>query len=454
MTANEHKPVLSLAAPELATHAFFVAHGSNASVLWTREDFRMLCHRMLNGNSDHDFLMCYRDKQGIAKFSKARTARASRRIDWAFDSICENGSGSKTGIGFYPSNGDDESCWGALDFDAHDAHGSQGERSRARTLAGKAFALLSANRDLWLILGTSGQSGGWHLFIFTAHFYSTDEWSRLLREIADKIDAPIQKGLLEIFPDGRTRGLGYGIRAPGSWNQKDDSFGLIYNDGAIQNLRRLPLAKEKNTSLSARSSNWEENQTLASSELFRGAHGEWAAAFAITAARTRQSKLTKLIGTAFFQAAKGIVQENARLQYVEANPAPISSVDQHFAEFNELWSGMERGWRAKLSPQDREKFDALTTENEREGFRIVRNWSQADSPDFKIVCESLAKRLGVSMQTASNIRRRFCSLGILQKTAEYVPHKLAGRYMWIAGKKSCTSTQPMRSAEMISARRT
>jgi len=421
--------VLSLHAQKLATHCFFVAHGRKASVLWSRDDYRALCHRMLNGNGEHEFLMCYRDKQGGAKFSKARKARASARIDWAFDSICGNGSGSKTGVGFYPSNGAGESCWGALDFDAH----TEIERSRAYTLAGKAFMLLSANPDLWVIAGTSGSSGGWHLFIFTAHFYSTSEWSRLLREVGDKIDAPIQKGLLEIFPDGRTRGLGYGIRAPGSWNPKDDSCGLIHFDSALPNLRRLtlPLAKEKNIALSARSSTYGENQTLASSKIFRGEHSEWGDQFAISAPRTRHDKMTKLAGIIFFQIAKEVARENVQLQYAEANPVPLSSLDQHLSEFEELWIGMERHWRAKLSPGEREKFDALTTEVARDAFRIIRNWSQSDSPDFKIVCESLAKRLGVSIQTASNIRRRFCSLGILRKTAEYVPHKLAARYQWM-----------------------
>jgi len=254
---NMRRPILALqAAPALATHCFFVAHRQRAAVLWTRDDYRALCHRMLNGNSDHDFLMCYRDKQGAAKFSKARTAKASKRIDWAFDSICENGSGNKTGIGFYPSNGNDESCWGVLDFDAQD----EVERSRAYTLAGKAFVLLAGNPDLWVISGTSGESGGWHIFVFTAHFYSTGKWARLLREVADKIDAPIQKGLLEIFPDGRTRGLGYAVRAPGSWNSKDDSCGLINFDGALPNLRKLALSspKEKNTALSTRETTRED----------------------------------------------------------------------------------------------------------------------------------------------------------------------------------------------------
>jgi hypothetical protein len=427
-----HKPILSLRGPqELATHCFFVAHGRKASVLWSRDDYRALCHRMLNGNSDHDFLLCYRDKQGSAKFSKARKAKASKRIDWAFDSISGNGSGIKTGVGFYPTNGNDESCWGAIDFDAHDEE----ERSRAYALAGKAFVLLAGNPDLWVISGTSGQSGGWHIFIFTAHFYSTSEWSRLLREVADKIEAPIQKGLLEIFPDGRNRGLGYGIRAPGSWNPKDDSCSLINFDGVVPIIRRLALPclpKERRASLGTRETTFGKVSSLPNRGIFRGERGEWAEQFRITTPRSRHDKLSQLVGTIFFQAAKAVAIENARLQFAEANPAPASSLDTHLMEFEELWAGMERHWLAKLFSQEREKFDALTTDNEREAFRILRNWSHMDSPDFKAHCRSLSVRLGVTLQGSAKIRRRFCSFGILKQTAFYVPHKLAARYQWIA----------------------
>ena len=78
-----------------------------------------------------------------------------------------------------------------------------------------------------------------------------------------------------------------------------------------------------------------------------------------------------------------------------------------------------------------EKTDTL-----RGAFRILRNWSQADAPDFKAHCRSLGGRLGVTLQGAANIRRHFCSLGILWQTAQYVPHKLAARYKWTANRNA------------------
>ena len=95
---------------------------------------------------------------------------------------------------------------------------------------------------------------------------------------------------------------------------------------------------------------------------------------------------------------------------------------------------------------ERAKFDHLTTDNDSCAFRILRNWSQNDHPDFKVHCRSLAKRLGVSSsKTASNIRSRFCSLGILRQTADYVAHKLAARYEWIAdAARPSTNKKPRR----------
>jgi hypothetical protein len=100
-------------------------------------------------------------------------------------------------------------------------------------------------------------------------------------------------------------------------------------------------------------------------------------------------------------------------------------------QFDQMWSGLERKWLRKLSASERDKFDALTTDNERAAFRILRNWSQTTSPDFKAHCRSLSARLGVTLKTAVNIRHRFCP-GIMRKTADYVPHKLAARYQWTA----------------------
>ena len=426
----QHRATLTLQArPELPTHCYFLANASRASVIWTRDDFRALCHRMLNGNGEHQFLLCYRDAQDKVRFSKAYRAKATARIDWAFDTICGTAK-RKTGIGFYPCNDNDESCWGALDFDAYNANERIG---RAYVFAGQAFDLLCREApNLWLIAGTSGESGGWHVFIFTPHFYPTSEWARFLREVADRIGAPLEKGICEIFP-GNNRGLKFGIRVPGSWNPKDDSFGLIAFDGVTPKLKSSALPKEEFYLFTSRSKGGAEKPVLPSRSMAGLGTGDWAKAFPITAPRTRHDQLLGLIGATFHQTGSEISKRNAELQYINANPVPVTSLSEHLREFDEAWSGMERQWCAKLSAEERAKFDCLTSDTDRDAFRVIHNWSKSESPDFKIHCRTLADRLGVTLQTASNVRRRFCSLGILQHVARYVPHRLAARYKWTAG---------------------
>ncbi len=87
---------------------------------------------------------------------------------------------------------------------------------------------------------------------------------------------------------------------------------------------------------------------------------------------------------------------------------------------------MERDWLSQLTPAERIKFDALTTDNERDAFKILRNWSQTDSPDFRVHCRTLGEQLGITLQGAADIRRRFCMLGILRQTAPLRPAQ-AGR---------------------------
>ncbi len=417
--------------PGLATNCFFVGNGNRADVVWSRDDFETLCGRMHNGNSPNDFLMVYRKDTGKPIFGKAHRVDVSKRADWAWNTVTGQAK-SKTGIGFYPRDKNGQTSWGALDFDAH-----EGDRMRARELAMNAFALLVRHPTLWLILGTSGAGGGWHLFVFSELLHPCEEWARLLREVAEKIGAPIKKGVLEIFPSD-SRGA-YAIRAPGTWNPKDDSFGLVAYDSATPRLNAICLPKEERVSLGVRSTTSQGVASLPIGEkragncgVYRGEFGAWATDFAITAPRTRHEKLAKLVGAAFFQTCKKVGGINAEMQHAEADPAPATPLSEHLSEFEGLWTGLHDKWRAKLSPREREKLDALTTDNEREAFRILRNWSQTDTPDFKAHWGSLAQRLGISLQGASKLRVRFCCLGIMRQTAPYVPHKLTARYQWRA----------------------
>ena len=250
------------------------------------------------------------------------------------------------------------------------------------------------------------------------------EWTRLLKQVAAQIDAPLESGICEIFPDD-CRGIGRAIRAPGTWNPKNGQCGLILKE-TVSKLLSLPdqntasLPKDSSASLGTRSTTYGEKGQLTYRE------------FSITIPRSRHGQLIKLIGHLFHQSGRAIARKQAESLHGEANPATVASLDEQLADFDEAWAGRHRQWLGRLSQNERRKFDSLTTENERDAFRIVRNWAQTDEPDFFVHCQTLADRLGITLAGAACIRVRFCSLGILKQTASYMRKKLAARYAWTA----------------------
>lgn len=412
-------PALTQRLPSLLTDCVIVGHAQKADVVFTPAQFFALCAHMMNNNPQNYFLMPYQDKDGKAKYAKAYNAKADDRIQWSWDTITGKAK-RPASIGFYPTNGQRQSRWAAMDFDVHDD-----DEMRARDLAHKAFAHLIREPHLYVALTTSAGDpvySGWHLFIFTAEFFPCEEWTRLLKQVADRIGAPIKPGVCEIFPD-ECRGIGRGIRAPGTWNPKNGKCGLVLRETVTKLLpAELPSSspKESYTSLGTRLTTKEGQSQFTYRE------------FSITAPDSRHGRLIKLIGHFFFQVGREIARKQAEFQHNEANPVPKSSLEEHLVDFDEAWAGMERKWKRKLCPTEREKFNALTTDNERDAFRILRNWSQTESPDFFAHCQTLADRLGITLPGASSIRVRFCSAGILKQTAPYVRKKLSARYEWTA----------------------
>src|SRR5689334_17796964 len=97
----------------------WLGDGARADQVWTKQEFKSICRQMRNDNPAPRFMLVYRDKNGQANFKMAKTAPLGGRIDWAWNTII-GGVTRKVGIGFYPSNQNRMSRWGAMDFDAHD----------------------------------------------------------------------------------------------------------------------------------------------------------------------------------------------------------------------------------------------------------------------------------------------------------------------------------------------
>jgi len=210
--------------PTLADHCFIVGEGEakRANVIWTEDDFRALCEHLLNDNPPNRFLSVWMDKgSGEPRFAKAPIrSRADKRAGWAWHSITGKAK-VQTSIGFYPKNDNNQSRWGAIDFDAHN-----GEYGRARTWSLDAFRLLLQHEQpkLYLILCASGN--GYHLHVITRDFYPVRRWILLLKQTCEWIGAPIADGSCEILPGDGAESQRYGkaIRAPGAWNKEQHLF--------------------------------------------------------------------------------------------------------------------------------------------------------------------------------------------------------------------------------------
>ena len=420
--------------PTLLTDCVIIGHARKADVVFTARQFFAICAHMMNGNASNFFLIPYRDKEGRPRFSKAFKAEVTKRMQWTWDTITRKAK-SPASIAFYPTTnaGEEKSRWGGMDFDAHD-----GNHTRARELALKAFQILYRQPQLFVALTTSAgdpEHSGFHLFVFSCDFHPREDWTRLFKQVAAQIGAPIEDGVCEIFPN-ESRGLPKPIRAPGSWNPKTGDCGLILHETLTQCATALPCCedKESNALYLLGEPRGKDYASSPSSEFFRGEQGKWQKQFAITAPSTRHKRLTELVGTGLFQAGREVVRQNAEIQYREATPTPKAAEREHLEEFDKAWLGWECNWFAGLSAAERQKYEALTTQHEREGFRIVRNWSQiANAGEFFICCQSLGDRLGMSLKGASKLRRKFCELGILKQTRPYIANRFCARFRWTAG---------------------
>jgi hypothetical protein len=203
---------------------------------------------------------------------------------------------------------------------------------------------------LFVCLATSAgdaDRSGFHLFVFSREFYPCEEWTRLFKQVAAQIGAPIQDGLCEVFPN-ESRGLCKPLRAPGTWNPKTGDCGLVLHESLTQSfLPSLPYGRERDgIALSVlRELPRQKGTSSQSSGDFRGEHGEWQKQFAITAPSTRHERLTELVGTGLFQAGREVVRKNAEIQYREATPTPKASEREHLEEFDKAWLG----WNANGS---------------------------------------------------------------------------------------------------------
>ena len=395
--------------------------------------------------------MAWREKDGCAKYAKSNKVAVDRAISWAWNTITKK---AKSPLAFVPysQNGQQQSRWGGMDFDAHPSEVStpaEAERvaDRARELAFSAFRLLLNAPDLAVILETSG-SGGWHVWAISPDFHPIGEWVRLLKFIANAIGTTITSGVCEIFPanDDPVK-FGKGMRAPGSWNPRTDKYNEIVWENTHTSLGLVLSGKSKNGPLNSNDLQChfpDKEKSISFSLPYHAT--EFLSKLGITAASTRNSKLCELVGECFHQVGHTVARSLAELQFRGKCVATNASEAEHMASFEKLWQGLSERWNGTLSEAERDIFARLETENERDAFRIVRSFSgkAADdgAADFPIVRDNLGKRLGITGKGAAWIRDKLAKFGAIEKTANYVANKSATRFRWILNDTGASGGNP------------
>jgi hypothetical protein len=431
--------------PSLANKCYIVGQARRADVVWSRADFLAICEHMLNGNSLSHFLAAWEDSEtGEARFAKAYRARADKRASWAWATITTK-TKVGTSIGFYPSNNDGMTRWGAIDFDAHD-----GAHERARKWSLAAFQLLLSHPELYLVLCTSG-GGGFHLFIFTREVYRIGEWILLLKQVCQLIGAEIADGVCEIFPNEKAESqrTGKAIRAPGTFNPKTGNPSLIeaetiqpllqslprtwssfigkVNRRLLRNGHEVSLHKSTNT-YSLSTEGLIENVIQQHPILRKG---------------TRNGVLMKLIGDLAHKFGFEKAREAVECHYNTYSDYIATALDEHLRQFDDAWRGQCEKIRNRFSPMEKKVFDQLHTNHQREAFRIV--WAFAGAAekngrkDFPIGRDSLADRLSVTQAGASDIIRALIQAGAIRETRPYKPHKSLAHYRWLLRRRGDTA---------------
>jgi hypothetical protein len=136
------------------------------------------------------------------------------------------------------------------------------------------------------------------------------------------------------------------------------------------------------------------------------------------------------------EAAERIVEEHYRRNQDNVR----SSLEEHRREFTTAWEGMRKKLVDSLSPAERQAFDALGSEHQREGFLIVRAFAGAAAhngeKDFAIARASLADRLSITPPGAADVIQKLCELNVIAPTQPYVRHKKPARFCWMLPRSS------------------
>jgi hypothetical protein len=143
------------------------------------------------------------------------------------------------------------------------------------------------------------------------------------------------------------------------------------------------------------------------------------------------------------EAAQRIIEEHYRRNQENIR----SPLEEHLHEFDAAWSGMRKKLQAEFHPEERQKFDDFETENQREGFSIVRAFARLaelrKEKDFQISRASLADRLSMTPPGAGKVILKLRKETVIAPTQPCVIHKKSARYCWLLPRSEPKVQRPL-----------
>jgi hypothetical protein len=258
--------------------------------------------------------------------------------------------------------------------------------------------------------------------------------------------APIQDGVCEMFPNAKTaeQEVGRAIRVPGSLNPVTGEVEKIMADTIQPLLERLVRQETvQNNTTRERSSLRREKLSLvkeANSYSYKKGQGFFASStrmliekvlgkYPIRRKGTRNGILARLVGELFRKFGYALSEQIVRQHYCAHNGNVRTGLAQHLREFGQAWKSSRKKELARLNHSERERFDKLQTEQQREAF-LCRSFAKLNS-EFPLSQASLADRLSATCQGAGCVIARLIEVGVIKKTAEAKPHSRSACYRWI-----------------------
>jgi hypothetical protein len=419
--------------------------------IYNREEVMALWRHCCNGNGDGRFVTaCNFTKGGQqVNFYRDQKVPLYQRLNSAYRTAIGRASkpSQQNAVCAYTHNENEETVIGACDFDAHPKGNAAAAEdwARAETYAWSSLRQsMSVESEFMLPQGfvfrvLEHTGGGFRLTLITKDYVSRDRMAEMLRFIANGMEAElagsdhpltIQSGMAEFAPDWATPAEGYGkaTKLPGSYNPKRNAPSLTLFDDVEALVSEL-VAKERKSKeerihspeikeqyvllpsdISLQGGTTEEHQRRYAEASLEKVKAQLLAKHPATQGSRYNEGVKKLVGAAYEQMNERHIMDLVRRQYA-ATPGLEDNAQRHEKDGAAMIKVCERGWKRRLSQEEEAQYDRLTTDNERNAFRILRGWAKYAERQGKVMARlsssQLAARIDADRSTIDAIRDRF-----------------------------------------------